>query len=66
VRRIDRNVQREREQAHHHPLVGLRRVAGQRDRMVRVVAPVHVGELKLRLEDRGLECHEVAIRQRRD
>jgi hypothetical protein len=50
-------VQRECQQPHHHSLVGLRRMAGDGQRVRREVVAVEVGDLQLRLEDRGLQGH---------
>src|SRR5438105_1874195 len=52
-----RNVEREREQPDHHPLVGFRWVAGERHRMVGIDLAVHVGELDVGFVDGGFECH---------
>ena len=52
-----RHVEREREEANHHPLVGLRRMARQRDAVIAIDLPVHVGELDAGFVDRGFERH---------
>jgi hypothetical protein len=38
-------VSREGQQSHHHTLVGLRRMARQRDGVVFIVVPIHVGNV---------------------
>ena len=47
----------EGEQAHHHALVGLGRMAGDRERVVVVVAAVDVRDLEGDLEDGGVLGH---------
>ena len=56
-------LQRKGHQADHHALVGLARMAGQRERMVGVVGVVDVGDLQGRLEDGGFQGHSGALRQ---
>ena len=46
-----RGVQRKGEQTHHHPLIGLRRMAGNRQRVIAKVRTIEVGQLQFRLED---------------
>src|SRR5258706_7267057 len=50
-------MERERQDADHHPFVGFRRVARDREHMIVVVIAVHVGDLKRRLADCCLERH---------
>jgi len=45
------------QQAHHQALVGLRGVPGQGQRVRAVVLAIHVRDMQLRLEDRGLQGH---------
>jgi len=54
---VGRHVQREGQHPHHHAFVGLRRVAGQRERVVGVEAAVHVGDLERGFEDGGFDGH---------
>jgi hypothetical protein len=54
--------QRERDDAHHHPLVGFRRVTGHRQRVIGVVMPIHVGDLQFGFVDRGFQRHADAAR----
>jgi hypothetical protein len=54
-------VEREREQPDHHALVGLRRMARERQRVVAVVAAIDVGDREVRLEDSRLEGHGSSI-----
>ena len=46
-----RRVQGKRQQAHHHPFIGLRRMAGNRQRVIAKVRTIEVGQLQFRLED---------------
>ena len=57
-------VEREREQAHHHALVGLGRMARDGQRVVGVVVAVHVRDLQGGLADRRLERHYFSFRPR--
>ena len=59
-------MEREREDAEHHPLVGLGRVARDRQRVVAIVAAIHVGHLQLDLEDRGFLRHRITREERRE
>jgi hypothetical protein len=54
---VRRQVQRQREQADHHALVGLGRMARDRHRMVDIDVAVHVGDLQIGLEDGRLDGH---------
>ena len=56
-----RNVQREREQPHHHPLVGLGRVARQGDLVVGVDRAVDVRELHGSLADGRFSGHRPTV-----
>ena len=57
-------IQRERQQPHHQPLVGLRRMLGQGQRVRRVVVAVHVADLQFDAMDRGVGGHAGACRKR--
>ena len=50
-------LNRQRCQPHHHALVGLARVAGQRERVVGVIAVVDVCDLQIRFENGGFDGH---------
>ena len=52
-------VEREGEQPHHHAFVGFRRMPRQRQRVVGVVVPIHVGDLEGGLEYGCFDCHEI-------
>jgi 3-deoxy-D-manno-octulosonic-acid transferase len=58
---VGRHVEREGQQADHHALVGLRRVARNRHAVVGVDVAVHVGQGKLGFVNRGFECHKVCF-----
>ncbi len=47
----------EGQEAHHHPLVGLGRMAGEGERVGFVVMAIQVGNLEFGLEDGRLEGH---------
>ena len=51
------HIEGKRQQADHHAFVGLGRVAGNDDVVVRIDVAVHVGELELGFVDGGFECH---------
>ena len=58
-------VERERQHAQHHPLVGLGRVPRDRQRVIGIVVALHVGDLELRLEDGRFQGHRVMSPDRR-
>src|SRR5690606_38106871 len=56
-------AQRESRQADHHALVVFAGMPRQRERVVRVVAVLDVGDRELRLEDGGLEGQGLQARR---
>lgn len=57
-------VQRKGQQSHHHAFIGLRRMASQRDGMVFIVLPIHVGDMQRGFEDGGIGGHGVVVLSR--
>lgn len=49
----------EGQQSHHHALIGLRRMTSQRDGMILIVVPIHVGDMQSGFEDGGIGGHGV-------
>ena len=50
-------IQDKRQQAHHHALLGLGRVLRERQSVVGVIRPIHVGNRQLGFVNGGFECH---------
>ena len=44
-------IQRERQQPYHQPVVGFGRVLRERQRMILIIVPVHVGDLQVGFVD---------------